>query len=300
MFGIRSRRLFCLLALLAAPPAVADTILPVEAAQSLALTLRDGKPMLAAEVAGTPGVMMLDIGTPYPVMLNRDALDLPPGVEAGRGFAASGQEIVVHLHPAPAVRIGGRALTLPVELPSGNFGFTRDGLGADFLGFLGLPAVADRVFTLDLGRGSLTFHAAPPKVAGARAAVALSPPGRGLPAWTGRIGARTVAIEIDTGDGGTLYLTEAAEAALVASGLLAPSAEERRLAGLAFGGGSFGPLTVRIVRAGGSEDLRELPDGDLLRLGARFRATHPTLWDLRAGRITVLPAAQAAQGELRP
>ena len=56
------------------------------------------------------GVMMFDIGTPSAVFFNRGAVDLPDGQEVGRGHAASGQEIVVQLHPAPDLMLAGQAM----------------------------------------------------------------------------------------------------------------------------------------------------------------------------------------------
>lgn len=261
------------------------------AARSLSITLRDGKPMLAAEIGGRAGVVMFDIGTPYSLMLNRDALDLPVGQEVARGFTASGQEIVVMLHAAPGVAVTGMPMTLPETLPSGNFGFTRAGLGDDFLGFVGLPAIAETVFGLDLAGQRLVFLSRAPDRLSPLASVAIDLPEAGLPGWRGRIGGLPVALDIDTGDGGTFYVTETTRAAFLAAGLLDVTGPDATLSGLAFGGHAFGPVAVRLVAAGGPEDLRDPPRGDLVRLGARFLSRYPTLWDLPGRTIHILDPA---------
>lgn len=292
----------CLALLCAALPAaaLADLLPAGETARTLPITLRDGKPMLAARVGDRSGVLMVDIGTPYPLMLNRDALDLPAGREVARGHAASGQEIVVMLHPAPSVAVAGRAMPLPDTLPSGNFGFTRDGLGADFLGFLGFPVLAGSVFALDLGNeqggGWLTLLATAPGAPGAPPALAsmlVDLSGGGLPRWQGKVGDRPMDMDIDTGDGGTFYVTERTRTALRAGGLLNDTGARGTLTGLALGGRVFGPIEVRLAVAGGPEDMRDPPQGDLLRLGAGFLAQYPTLWDLPGRTIHILDPEQA-------
>ncbi len=278
-------------------PAMAELLAAGETARTLPITLRDGRPMLAAEVAGRAGVVMLDTGAAYPLMLNRDALDLPAGPEVARGPAASGQEIVVIAHPAPAVTLAGRPFAMPDPALSGDFGFTRDGLGADFLGFLGLPALTGLAFALDQERLGLTLlRPAPdgalpvpaPEPAEIAADVAFRLTEGGLPGWAGRIGDRPVAIDIDTGDSGTLYATPDTLADLTSRGWLTGAPGDRVLSGLEFGGGRFGPFAVAVVEAGGAADMRPDPTGDLLRIGASLLDRHPSLWNMPAGRIVFL------------
>ena len=104
--------------------------------RELPFTLIDGKPMLDVQVGDQTGVMMFDNGTPASVFLNREAADLAPGQEVGRGTAASGQEIIVQVHPAPMVAIAGLPMATENPARSGNFGFVEVAFGADFLGFV--------------------------------------------------------------------------------------------------------------------------------------------------------------------
>lgn len=285
------RRLLIAILCLFPASGAAELLAPGEAARALPFALRDGKPMIAATIAGQVGVVMFDTGTPHVLMLNRDALALPAGQEVARGHAASGQAIVVKAHPAPAAILAGRPMDLPDPALSGDFGFTRAGLGADFLGFLGTPAVAATPFTLDLARGRITLLAAgtvSPVPEDIVADIAFVFSEGEQPLWAGRLGDLPILIDIDTGDGGTIYLNDATRAALVQAGHLAGTGPEVVLSGLAFGGASFGPVPVRVVAAGGPQDMRRTGHPDLLRLGAAFLAAHPSLWDFPARRLVLL------------
>lgn len=263
------------------------------------LTLRDGKPMVAATVAGRPGVLMLDNGTPDALFLNRDALALAPGPVVGQGQAASGQAVTVQQHPAPAVSIAGQPLVHPAPLRSGNFGFTRTGLGDDFLGFIGTPMVEGQAFVLDLGRRRLMVMqpgadgALPvPAPAAAEVLVALRFllwPGE-QPLVAGQLGGEPVLVDVDTGDGGTLYATPALQARLLAAGVLQAAGPQWRLRGLALGGVLLDDTLVQVVDSGGPHDHRgrQIGQPDQLRLGAAFLARHPSLWNFPARTLTLL------------
>jgi hypothetical protein len=181
---------------------------------------------------------------------------------------------------------------------SGNFGFTHEILGADFLGFIGRPAVEESAFVLDYGRQVLTILATGPDGAprvpapaaedvAARTDFVLD--GSGLPRSSARIGGHALALDLDTGDGGTLYLGDDTLARLVADGALTLEEDRARIAEVALGGASvFRDLPVRLVRAGGPEDARPAPETDLLRLGAGFFARHVTLWNYPRGTLDIL------------
>lgn len=300
----RQARWWCaaVLASLAGAAAAGGLLADGQPWRVLPLTLRDGKPMVAATVAGRTGVLMLDNGTPDALFLNRDALpnlSLAPGAVVGQGQAASGQAITVQQHPAPGVSIAGQPLVHPAPLRSGNFGFTRTGLGDDFLGFIGTPMVEGQAFVLDLSRRRLMLMqpgadgALPvPAPAAGEVLVALRFllwPG-GLPLLAGQLGGTPILVDVDTGDGGTLYATPALQARLLAAGALQAAGVQWRLRGLALGGMLLDDTTVQVVDAGGPQDHRRRQTGqpDLLRLGAAFLARHPSLWNFPARTLTLL------------
>lgn len=292
------RYLWAAVLLLGSGPAVAQMLDAGEAWRSLPFTVMEGKPMLPVTVAGQDGVMMFDLGTPSPVFLNRGAADLAAGQEVARGFAASGQEIVVHLHDAPELAVAGRALPLPAKVQSGDFSFAEGAFGAEFMGFVGLPAVEGHALLLDYGRSLLTVIAVaedggmelpPPDPTEVVATLDFLLFPEELPLAVGRIGELPIQISLDSGDSGTAYLTAATRGRLMAAGLLAEGATGLwELSGLTLGGALMLPQPVALIEAGGKEDRRNRGQPDELRLGAAFFAAYPTLWNFPARRVMIL------------
>jgi len=257
----------------------------------------DHKSLLDAKVGDTEGRMMFDTGTPDAVILNRDAVPLPEGLFLAVGSAASGQAVEVHQHDAPAIQIDGQVFATPPALLSGNFGFVEVMFGADYLGFVGTPAVEGGAFSLDYARQVLTILRSD-----ATGALAVPPPAPGdvlahitfalrpdeLPTTGAFIGSMPIVLDFDTGDSGTLYMRSETRARLEADALLSVRDGVGVLAAVTFGGATFDGITVQIVEAGGPADKRPWPGSDALRLGAVFLSEHPSLWNFPAGTLTFL------------
>ncbi len=297
--------LLCAWAVAGGAPSVAHAGLLAEGQviRAVPFTLRDGhKPMVAARVGAVSGVLMLDNGTPFPLMLNRDALALAPGQVVGRGSAASGQAVEVQTHPAPEMAIDAQRLPTTDAVRSGNFGFAQGGLGADFLGFIGSAMLQDQAWVLDHARGHWVLirltpdghlAIAPPAAADVKLQVPFFIwPGE-QPTLAATLGSVPLLVDVDTGDEGTLYLSADTQRRLERQRWLRPQGADWRLAGMRIGGVDFGPLTVRLVAAGGPHDHRRAGRGDQLRLGARFLAEHPCLWNFRAQTLTFLKPGSA-------
>lgn len=277
--------------------------------RAIPFTVRDGKPMVEATVAGRKGVLMLDNGTPDALFLNRDALPLGKGKAVGRGTAASGQAIEVASHAAPAMAIAGRALVMMGPVRSGNFGFTKPGLGEDFLGFIGTPMVERQAFVLDYGRHRLTLlkvgtNGALPLLAPLASEVKVelrfrASPGE-LPTVAAALGSLPMLTDFDTGDSGTLYLSPATREKLVATGVLEAQGERWRLRGLTLGGVAFDDPVVSLGEAGSAQDLhrKRIGQPDQLRLGAAFLAQYPSLWNFPARTLTFFQLGAAFLGTL--
>jgi hypothetical protein len=283
--------------LMSASEAQAELLAPGQSRRDLPFEVVDQRPMLAARIAGTSGRMMFDTGTPEVVFLNREALALPEGKVVGKGFAASGQPIEVHLHDAPPVEIAGQAVVTGPVVASGNFGFVESAYGADYLGFIGMPAVGGGAFVLDYGRNLLTVLATdadgtlrepPPAAADVMAHLTFSLIDGEQPTTGAFIGTLPVVLDFDTGDQGTLFLRTETQTRLLADGNLVATGTGAVLTGVTFGGTTFSDLAVRLVEAGGPEDKRPWPGSDGLRLGADFLSGHPSLWNMPAGTITLL------------
>lgn len=291
------------LALIALSPDARADLLPAgQDWREIPFEVVDQKPLLAAQVGEMRGRMMFDTGTPDAVIVNRDAVPLPDGRFLATGSAASGQVIEARLHDAPSVQIGGLPFATAPVLVSGNFEFVEGVFGADYLGFVGTPAVEGGAFMLDYARQVLTIlHsdatgalAVPPPAAAdvvARLTFAMMPDE--MPTSGAFIGSLPLVLDFDTGDGGTLYLRAQTRARLEAENLLITTGQAGTLSAVTFGGASFEGIAVRLVEAGGPDDLRPWPGSDALRLGAGFLSQHPSLWNFPAGTITFLRADAA-------
>jgi hypothetical protein len=151
-------RTLCWLVLLSMCCGASADLIPEGAVSArVPFDLVEGRPLIAVEVDGTRGRMLLDNGTPEKMFFNRDALPLAVGAELGRGRAASGQQIVVRRADAPRVSIGGRSIGLPAQVSTGNFGFMHAAFGDDYLGFIGTPFLQKDAFVLDFGGRVITF-----------------------------------------------------------------------------------------------------------------------------------------------
>lgn len=297
-----------LLMVIVAAPLQAGILNEGQDRRDIPFTVMDGKPMLPVAVDGRAGVMMFDIGTPSAVFFNRGAVDLPGGQEVGRGFAASGQEIVVQLHPAPGLTLAGQGVDLPERVQSGDFGFAEVAFGEDFIGFVGLPAVQDHAVLLDYDRSALSVIRVDEAAVMALAAPAATDviatvdfllfPDE-LPLAVARIGEMPVQVSFDSGDSGTLYMQPGTRARMVAAGSLATGANGLwELAGVTLGGALMPPTPVTLIEAGGEDDKRGTGQPDELRLGAAFFASHATLWNFPARRMMILrPNAAMLQAE---
>lgn len=259
--------------------------------REIGIQVIDGRALVAVAVGGQNGLMMLDNGTPEAVMLNREAVTLPVGQEVGRGFAASGQPIVVELHSPPEMMVDGQPFALPEHVTSGNFGFVEEGFGAEFMGFIGAPALSGTPFVLDFPRKRLILLRPDPHdlaPADVRGRTVFSIWGESLPTSVVEIGQTAMLLDFDTGDNGTLYLRDESRAALVAEGTLTGGPETMELSGFRIGGMDFPPTPVRVVQAGGPEDFRKTGASDFLRLGASFLAQNPVLWNFASRELVFL------------
>jgi len=297
-----------LFGLVIASPIQAQLLGDGQALRDIPFVVMDGKPMLPAAVEGREGVMMFDIGTPSAVFLNRGAVDLPDGQEVARGHTASGQEIVVQLHPTPDLMVAGQEMDLPERVQSGDFGFAEVAFGDDFLGFVGLPAVQGDAVLLDYDRSALTvirvdeagvMALAQPEPVDVIATLDFLLFPDELLLSVGRIGELPVQVSFDSGDSGTLYLQPGTRARLMAEGSLASGAGGLwELAGVTLGGALMQPTPVTLIEAGGEKDGRSTGQPDELRLGAAFFAAQPTLWNFPARRMMILrPGAAIPKAE---
>lgn len=270
--------------------------------REIAFEVIDQRPVIDARVGEMPGRMMFDTGTPDAIFLNREALQLDGGKFVAQGNASSGQAIEVRVHDAPSVQLGGQPLATATRLRSGDFGFVETAFGADFLGFVGTPAVEGGAFVLDYGRRVLTvlrtdqdgaLIVPAPATGDVLAHLTFVTPEGGLPTAAAFIGSLPIGLDFDTGDHGTLYLRAETQARLEAQGDLQAGEDSATLPAVSFGGATFPGVSFNLVRAGGPRDARPWPGSDSLRIGADFLSRHPSLWNFPAGTISILRPGSA-------
>lgn len=257
----------------------------------------EGKPLVEARANGASGRLMFDTGTPMTVLLNRDAVTLGGGSDSRAGRVSSGQSVEILFHDPVPIEVAGVPLDAGPRLISGDFEFTEVAFGADFLGFVGAPAVEDGAFLLDYGRRVLTVLRTD-----AVGVLAVTPPAAddvlahftfvrtdGEQPTTGAfIGSLPIVLDFDTGDGGTLHLRPESRTRLTEEGVLVVEGDRAVLAEVRFGGAVFRDVAVAIVEAGGPDDGRGWSASNALRLGADFLSEHPGLWNYPARTITIL------------
>lgn len=296
--------------LAAAMPVFAGLLDEGEMIRFIPFTVRNAdKPMIQATIAGKSGVLMIDNGTPDALFLNRTTLSLPKGRFVATGHAASGQAIEVEAHPAPPVEVCGKSVNLPNELRSGDFGFTAEALGDDFLGFVGTRMIENDAFLLDFARHQWvifkvgqdgTLLAGSPQVSDVMVSVAFMIWPNEQPTIAALVGTLPMLTDFDTGDSGTLYVDAACREKLLQQKVLVADGERWLLQGLSVDGVHFKPTKVRIVEAGGKQDFRTAGHGNQLRLGAEFLAVNPCLWNYPAKTLTFLKPTAEFLGALQP
>lgn len=283
--------------LVASSPALAQVLPDGAACQVISFDLMDGKPMLPVVVNGTPGWMMFDNGTPDLAFFNREAAPLSPGVAAGKGHAASGQEILIEVTEPPVLTVGDRPVPLQPKVITGNFGFTRPAFGDAFMGFLGTPFVQDHAFILDYDQKQMTIlrtaadgtlTKAAPDQADILAEVHFALwPGE-QPTIAALLDDLPILLDVDTGDAGTAYLRPETQQRLITSGAIRRNGDGIILSRLKFGGIAFSDVALELVTAGGPEDHRSTGQSDWLRLGSNFLSVQPVLWSFPGRTLTLL------------
>lgn len=187
---------------------------------------------LSGEVNGTSGKFMLDTGTRDSVVLNDHLLSLGGGEQKGQGQVGSGQSYSRVLHPC-VNRIGLRGAPEQQRLAnieSNNLDFIENDITPDFLGFLGYDAFAGYSFKLDYARLTLTFYKADkgerlPSLEGETVLATLPFTTRKRPNdpfISVTLGGVPFVAAFDTGQSGTLEMSQQTRNSLIARKILIP------------------------------------------------------------------------------
>lgn len=271
---------------------------------TLPFQLIDGHILIEGAVNGRHGKFMFDTGTEFPFFLNGHLLPLSPDHLVARGRTGSGEALVLHRQDAPVARIE-VADQIRFEnlrgLLHADWGFLEEAYTPDFLGTIGHGFNRNYLFVIDYDARTIVFHALDQDEAAlakvmdpARVIATLhfrsTGVGGKMPEVDLRIGGEAITGVFDTGNPGTLDLTEAMKNALEARGNLvlvtagaAPGIDETPMSG-SLGGLSHGALGLHdvhdlIVRIGAINRLG---------LGYQFLRNYVTAWDYRRQTLTLL------------
>ncbi|QIR06393.1 hypothetical protein [Salinivibrio costicola] len=279
-------------------PANARLVSENQLFRSIPFSLRDSdKPMIAVTIGEKKGVVMFDNGTPDAVFLNRDALSLPESKVISTGFTASGQFIEVKEHPAPLIKISGQKLPVTKSIRSGNFGFTSNSLGNDFLGFIGKKLIDKNAFILDFKRyqllifktgrdGSILISS--PRNSDISISIPFTTANDALPTVKGILGGSPILIDFDTGDSGTLYVTDNEREMLINKNILVNSGNRWKLQRFSIGEVTFQSTIINIIITGSVHDHRTINKNNQLRLGSNFLSRHPSIINFANQTLTIL------------
>lgn len=275
---------------LAAPAKTVDLLPAGQDHVTLAGQITKGYLFLSGKIRGQTGALMLDTGTPFPLLLNNHAIPLELNHYLSTGKAGSGQQIVLYRHDdAGPVTIAGLPEQNFGPLNSANLGFINaaDGIRPDFLGFAGLPLLREHEFILDFQTGTVEIyrtdnhgaplvpHSIPADIV---ATIDFKYAGSGLPKTTFHIGDIQLEARFDSGSPGVLTLTRPTQQALEHSGTLQKHGQNYTLNGLAYQGIALTTETPSLVSG----------DKDSINLGYNLLRHYRSVWNFKRQTIVLL------------
>jgi hypothetical protein len=267
--------------------------------------LVNGHILIDGAVNGQRGKFMFDTGTEFPFFLNNHYLRLAKDQRVAEGRAGSGQRMVLYRQARPigSIEIAGqvRFAQVPGVLHT-NWNFLAEGYGMPaFLGSIGHGFNRNYIFTIDYDQQIISFHAldqderAPARAldpARVLMTIAFTPTGVDgkLPEIEVRVGDQTLTAHFDTGNPGSLELTESMKTTLQQQGVLTLSASD-------FDHGARAPRTIGMLSQA-SYAGQALPtlypltvtigSRNRIGLGYHFLKHYVSVWDDKRRTITLL------------
>lgn len=178
------------------------------------LTISQGYPWVRGQVGSVKGVFMLDTGTPWGLLLNRDRIDLPNATFVLKAQAGSGQTFdVVRAASMPPLVLNGQSWRGVRGVHAGDLSFLEKGTGiGPFLGFIGAHFFTQTVLTLDYARRVATIQRVhpetgvalvelPPEMTGGTVLATVAYSGNpSFPLIDGLLGSKPVRVMLDSGN----------------------------------------------------------------------------------------------------
>ena len=271
---------------------------------TLPFYLFNGHIMIDGAVNGRRGKFMFDTGTEFPFFLNNHYLTLAKDKFIGQGHAASGQKIVIYTQTRTiaTIEIADQIHFKNVSaLPHNDWTFLEQAYTPNFLGMIGHGFNRNYLFVMDYDAQTITFHALnqdkdvlasvvdPSRV---MATLAFTPTGVDgkMPEIELRIGDTIITAFFDTGNSGSLELTESMKKTLEDQGNLTLTSKEHMY-------GTYETHVSGILKGirYGSQDLHDASNltfkigkQNRLGLGYHFLKNYISVWDYKNRTLTLL------------
>ncbi|NHQ88098.1 hypothetical protein HA050_18485 [Iodobacter sp. HSC-16F04] len=297
--------------LTALPVSAAETASPAttplladKANFTLPFYLFNGHILIDGAVNGRQGKLMFDTGTEFPFFLNNHYLPLAKDLKIGEGRAASGQKMVLYKQQSPIKTIdlaGQIQLNNLTAVLHTDWSFIEQAYTPFFLGSIGHGFNRQYLFVIDYEAQTIAFHAFnqsktqpasvidPARVA---ATLEFTPTGVDgkMPEVVLRIGNKTIKASFDTGNLGSLELTEAMKNELTAGGelILTPRTytcgQREPHVSASLNGLNYGPQALQDAR----NLTFKIGKTNQLGLGYHFLKNYISVWDYQNSRLTLL------------
>ncbi|MCX7097878.1 MAG: hypothetical protein NTV43_08250 [Methylococcales bacterium] len=265
---------------------------------SLPFHLVDGFLLIEGNVNGKNGRFMFDTGTPFAFFLNNHYLPLAKDSYIGQGFAGSGQQLTLYSQSKPVtLGLGGQLQIINLAaVPHADFGFIEEGISENYLGFIGHGYNKDHLFVLNYDKQTIEFY---PLVSEQttwykdKIITTLNFTSKGdgkMPEVEFLIGGQPIIAVFDTGNQGTINLTEATKAKLENEGYLAVSHDDQWY-------GAYKPYLScsvkkiryknRILADINNLELKIGPENKMV-MGYQFLKNYVSAWNYQNKTITLL------------
>ncbi|STR45321.1 hypothetical protein [Iodobacter fluviatilis] len=271
---------------------------------TLPFYLFNGHILIDGVVNGREGKLMFDTGTEFPFFLNNHYLPLGKDKKIGEGQTASGQKMVLYQQHQPINKIdlaGQMQLkNVPAVLHT-DWRFIEQAYTPYFLGSIGHGFNRNYLFVIDYEAQTLAFHAFnqdkallasvvdPARVVATFEFTPTGVDGK-MPEVVLHIGDHNIKASFDTGNIGSLQLTEAMKNALLTSGELKLQLREftyglrephmsANLQGLYEGSTAL---------AGACNLTFKIGKTNQIGLGYHFLKNYISVWDYQNSRLTLL------------
>lgn len=258
----------------------------------------DGLPLIDGSVDSTPGVFLIDTGSFYACLINRNIVPLEAGTEHGKIHSASGQKSVVYEHPkvhriilADRLNVTARGeidstkpdMTLSIDAKE-----QQKDIDANLIGWIGWGFLKDYTFTLDYQKHIIKLQpinrdngqVIDKSRRQGSIVIKFTPSSPVVPFYT-RIDNRDVPTILDTAGWSQLALSDQSWSLL------------KNYKGLSYGPGigclSVGSAFYRNKHFALSDLEKVVRSDQRLTLGYNFLHDYTSIWDPRDGTVTLQP-----------